>query len=78
MTLTELTGGRLETISHIQSLLDKQTLFTWENYGDAWVVDHIKALARMVNYNDPDEKKRFCHHSNLAPLKGQDNCSKKY
>jgi hypothetical protein len=45
--MDKLTGGMLETIDRIQSLLDvqSQVIFTWDIYGDAWVVNHISPLA---------------------------------
>ncbi len=76
MTMDELTGGRVETILRIQSLLDKHPTFNWDNYGDLWEVDHHIPLINMKDHRDPCERKRVNHFSNLKPMKPKENKSK--
>jgi hypothetical protein len=68
MTMDELTGGRVETIIWIQSLLDKHPVYNWENYAVCWEVDHDFSLSKMKDHRDPCERKRVNHFTNLKPM----------
>jgi hypothetical protein len=48
---------------------------TWENYGPAWHVDHIKPCARF-DLRDPEHQKQCFHFSNLQPLFKRENLIK--
>lgn len=48
---------------------------TWENYGAAWHVDHIRPLASF-DLLDRTQFLQACHFSNLQPLWAQDNLQK--
>jgi hypothetical protein len=48
----------------------------WENYGDAWHIDHIIPLAVIENVNQIELIESLCHFSNLQPLFAEDNRSK--
>lgn len=48
---------------------------TWENYGEAWQVDHKIPLATLsVNASDADVR-RLSHYTNLRPLWAEENMS---
>lgn len=47
----------------------------WTNYGTIWVVDHKIPLARF-NLEDPQERAKACHFTNLQPLTKKDNHQK--
>ena len=64
----ELTGGKECVIAQIQFCLDRQEFFTWENYGDAWEVDHHFPLSKMRDHKDKYEKKRVNNFTNLWPM----------
>ena len=50
---------------------------TWDNYGTAWVIDHIIPVASFKNL-DTDELEWFQmnHWSNLCPLWKEENAEK--
>jgi hypothetical protein len=50
-------------------------LMTWENYGPAWHIDHIKPCAKF-DLTDPDQQKLCFHFTNLQPMWASDNSSK--
>lgn len=45
---------------------------TWDNYGSAWEIDHIKPCAKF-DFKDPEQQKACFHWSNLQPLFSLDN-----
>ena len=49
---------------------------SWDNYGDAWHIDHIIPLATIKNVNQIELIESLCHFSNLQPLFADDNISK--
>jgi len=49
---------------------------SWNNYGDAWHIDHIIPLAVIENVNQIELIESLCHFSNLQPLLTSDNISK--
>jgi hypothetical protein len=54
--------------------IEKQLLpgWTWENYGTAWEIDHIKPCASF-NMADPAQQRACFHFSNTQPLSFQDD-----
>lgn len=67
------------TIEELKKHLEKQFQpgMTWVNYGkDGWEVDHIKPCASF-DLSDPQQQKICFHYTNLQPLWGKDNWSKK-
>lgn len=48
---------------------------SWENYGTAWHVDHIKPCAKF-DLRDLEQQKLCFHYSNLQPLWAIDNLRK--
>lgn len=44
----------------------------WENYGEAWEIDHIMPCA-IFDLSRPEHQKRCFHFSNLQPLLQPDN-----
>jgi hypothetical protein len=48
---------------------------TWENYGAAWHVDHVKPLAKF-DLTQPEQLLQACHYTNLQPLSVSDNLHK--
>lgn len=57
--------------AHIEKQFTKG--MNWENQGE-WHIDHIIPLASA---NTEEELKKLCHYSNLQPLWGEENLSKK-
>lgn len=57
--------------------IQKQFLpgMSWENYGAAWHIDHIRPCASFFLENELQQRLCF-HHSNLRPLWKQDNLKK--
>lgn len=49
--------------------------FTKENYGEAWVVDHIKPLAWFDATNEEELAKAW-HYTNLQPMRPNENAAK--
>ena len=49
---------------------------SWDNYGDAWHVDHIIPLATVEDVSQTELISSLCHFSNLQPLFAEDNISK--
>jgi len=48
---------------------------TWENYGTAWVIDHIKPLAKF-DLTNPEQAQVAFNWSNLRPCWDVENSSK--
>ena len=49
---------------------------SWDNYGDAWHIDHIIPLATVEDVSQTELISSLCHFSNLQPLFAEDNISK--
>jgi len=62
-----------ELRKHLQSLFSDG--MTWENYGQ-WHVDHVRPCASF-DLTDPAQVSKCWHYSNLQPLWGSENCSKR-
>lgn len=63
-------------IDYLNNLLAQQDIFTWENYGTHWQIDHIIPL--YYNLDELTEEifiSRF-HYTNTQPLSKFDNISK--
>lgn len=63
-------------IEYLNNLLAQQNIFTWENYGTHWQIDHIIPL--YYNLDELTEEifiSRF-HYTNTQPLSKFDNNSK--
>tara|TARA_Y100000389_G_C17463392_1_gene523498 strand:+ start:3041 stop:3655 length:615 start_codon:yes stop_codon:yes gene_type:complete len=63
--------------SHAQNHLEKQFLpgMTWENHG-TWHVDHMMPCASF-DLTDPEHQRQCCHYTNLQPMWGKENISKR-
>ena len=63
--------------SHAQNHLEKQFLpgMTWENHGE-WHADHMMPCASF-DLGDPEQQRQCCHYTNLQPLWGKENMSKR-
>ena len=67
------------TFKELKIHLEKQfqPCMTWDNYGFyGWHIDHIKALSRF-NLNDPEERNKAWHYTNLQPLWAKENLKKR-
>lgn len=51
--------------SHIESLW--RPGMTWENYGPAWCIDHIRPCSSF-DMLDPEQQRACFHYTNLQPL----------
>ena len=40
---------------------------SWDNYGSAWHIDHIRPCSSF-DFSDPEQQKKCFHFSNLQPL----------
>ena len=65
---TKLVGYSVADLKeHLESLFDKT--MNWNNYGDAWEIDHIKPIASFnINSYEDDDFKKCWSLSNLRPL----------
>jgi len=63
--------------THAQNHLAKQFLpgMTWENHG-TWHIDHMMPCASF-DLTDPEQQRQCCHYTNLQPMWGKENMSKK-
>jgi hypothetical protein len=75
--MEDLTGGRIQTILHMPNLLQKHNLFTWENYGEKWEINHIFPLERVDRYSISD-RYRVNNWSNLEPKLPDNNKKERY
>ena len=48
---------------------------TWDNYGSAWHIDHIRPLANY-DLSDREVLKQLVHYTNLQPMWAIDNIKK--
>lgn len=48
---------------------------SWENYGRAWHIDHLRPLASF-DLSKADQQAVACHYTNLQPLWASENCAK--
>jgi hypothetical protein len=65
--------------NHLVSLFPKESGFTLENYGKAWVIDHKRPVASFVKTGEVltvDDLKNINALSNLQPLSVIDNLKK--
>lgn len=64
-----------ELVEYLQERF--QEGMTWDNHSvHGWHVDHIKPLA-LFDLSNPDELKKANHYTNLQPMWGSENCSKR-
>jgi hypothetical protein len=65
-TTMELLGCTLE---QFKLYIEKQfiPIFTWENYGKIWELDHIIPCSNF-NFLDPSQQQKCFHYSNFQPL----------
>lgn len=66
------------TVGQLKQYLEEQFQFgmNWDNYGKAWEIDHILALANY-QLTDRGTFRRLVHYSNLQPLWKHENNVKK-
>jgi len=64
-----------EFASHIMNHPNRHESFTLENYGVAWVVDHIRPIASFDLSNVEHQKEAF-HWSNCSPMGKKENTQK--
>ena len=66
------------SIAHLKDHLEKQFQpgMTCENYGPVWHVDHMMPCASF-DLIDPEQQRQCFHYTNLQPLWGPENISKK-
>lgn len=71
----QLTGckNRDELRRHIEEKFKPG--MTWDNYGTAWHVDHIRPCASF-DLSDKEQQKECFHYSNLQPLWADENIKK--
>lgn len=70
--LNDYIGCDYETlVQHLQAQFKPD--MTWENHGELWHIDHIKALSLAET---EEEMYKLCHYTNLQPLYGPDNIKK--
>jgi hypothetical protein len=62
-----------ELKNHISTLLKPE--WSWENYGKAWELDHVKPCARF-DLTNSDQQKACFHWSNYQPLAPSENRAK--
>ena len=57
------------TIGEFKQHLEKQFKpeMTWDNHGEIWEIDHIKACANF-DLSSLEEQQKCFHYSNLQPL----------
>ncbi len=58
---------------HVESQFDPE--MTWDNYGIAWEIDHIKPCCKF-NLLEADERRLCFRFTNLQPLSKEDNMKK--
>jgi len=65
------------SVQHVKDHLEKQFQpgMTWENHGK-WHVDHMMPCASF-DLKDPEQQRRCFHWTNLQPLWGPENISKR-
>lgn len=66
------------SIDELKTYLESkfEDMFTWENYGDIWHIDHIIPCSSW-NLSDDFENKCCWNYRNLQPLGASENQSKK-
>ena len=74
-TTIELFGETKEFVwRHLESQF-KEGMTRYNNTPKGWHIDHIIPMSSF-NLNDPEERKKCCHYSNLQPLWWWENLSK--
>ncbi len=65
------------SVENLKARLESQFRppMSWENHGQVWEIDHIKACAKF-DFTDPAQQRECFHFSNLQPLFKEENRAK--
>ena len=73
-SLVELIGCEVpELLTHLEAAFAEG--MSWENYGRAWHIDHIRPCCSFV-LTEPEQQRACFHFSNLQPLWAKENLRK--